>query len=103
MVARIYKPARTAMSSGLANTKGWVLEFTPASARGLDPLMGWTTSSDTRSQVRLRFPSKEAALDYARSREMEVVVSDPRERRPNLRTRGYGENFAFNRRDVWTH
>ena len=55
MGARIYKPARTAMQSGTAMTKRWVLEFDPASARRLDPLMGWTSSDDMRSQVRLEF------------------------------------------------
>ena len=55
MRARIYQPARNAMQSGTANTKGWVLEFAPASAREVDPLMGWTSSSDTDTQVTLRF------------------------------------------------
>ena len=60
MSARIYQPARTAMSSGTAKTHDWVLEFAPASAREVDPLMGWTSSDDTQSQVRLRFSSKRA-------------------------------------------
>ncbi len=64
MRARIFQPARTAMSSGTAKTKGWVLEFAPDSAREVDPLMGWTSSSDTQSQVHLQFPTKEAALEY---------------------------------------
>jgi len=62
MRARIYQPAKTAMSSGTAKTRKWVLEFAPASARSVDPLMGWTTSGDTQSQVRLTFDSKDAAL-----------------------------------------
>ena len=65
MVARIYKPAKTAMSSGTAKTKDWVLEFAPESAREIDPLMGWTSSGDTKAQVRLYFDSQEAAEDYA--------------------------------------
>jgi NADH dehydrogenase len=103
MSARIYQPARTAMSSGTAKTHDWVLEFAPASAREVDPLMGWTSSDDTQSQVRLRFSSKEAALDYARSKGIEVQVTEPKKRKPNLRAGGYGENFATNRRGVWTH
>ena len=65
MRARIYKPARNAMQSGSAKSKRWVLEFAPASPREVDPLMGWTSSNDTQSQVKLRFDSKEAALEYS--------------------------------------
>ncbi|GHF37242.1 ETC complex I subunit [Seohaeicola zhoushanensis] len=103
MRARIYKPARNAMQSGTAKTRSWVLEFAPASARDVDPLMGWTSSDDTQSQVRLKFPSKEAALDYAAANGIEAVVSEPKSRKPNVRSGGYGENFATNRRAVWTH
>lgn len=101
--ARIYKPAKTAMQSGTAKTHDWVLEFAPASERGVDPLMGWTTSIDTQAQVRLRFETKEAALAYAAENGVEVIVQEPKERRPNLRPGGYGENFATNRRGAWTH
>lgn len=103
MRARIYQPARNAMQSGTAKTKNWVLEFAPASARNVDPLMGWTSSDDMNSQVKLRFDSKEAALDYAKSRGIEVVVTEPKKRKPNIRSRGYGENFATDRRGAWTH
>ena len=103
MPARIYRPARTAMSSGTAKTRHWVLEFAPASARGIDPLMGWTSSSDMDSQVRLRFDSKEAALEYATERGIDAQVFEPKARKPNIRARGYGENFATDRRGAWTH
>lgn len=103
MRARIFKPAKTAMSSGTAKTKGWVLEFAPASRREVDPLMGWTSSNDTQSQVRLNFDSKEAALDYAEEHGLEAVVMEPKTRKPNIRAGGYGDNFATNRRTVWTH
>ncbi|AXI53706.1 hypothetical protein SuNHUV7_04290 (plasmid) [Pseudoseohaeicola sp. NH-UV-7] len=103
MRARIFQPARTAMSSGTAKTKGWVLEFAPASAREVDPLMGWTSSSDTQSQVRLNFPTKEAALEYAREHGIDAQVFEPKKRKPNIRPGGYGENFATGRRGAWTH
>ncbi|MBK5933150.1 NADH dehydrogenase [Rhodovulum imhoffii] len=103
MRARIYKPAKTPTQSGQARTHQWVLEFAPASAREIDPLMGWTSSSDTLTQVRMRFASKEAALNYARENGIEAVVMTPRERRPNIRPGGYGENFATGRRGAWTH
>ncbi len=103
MRARIYQPARTAMSSGTAKTKNWVLEYSAEAHRDVDPLMGWTSSDDTQSQIRLRFPTQEAALDYAREHGIETVVTSPHQRRQNIRPGGYGDNFATNRRSVWTH
>ena len=103
MRARIFQPAKTAMSSGTAKTKGWVLEFAPDSARSVDPLMGWTSSSDTQSQVRLNFDTKAAALDYARENGIDAQVQDPNKRKVNIRPNGYSENFATGRRGVWTH
>ncbi len=103
MRARIYQPAKTAMSSGTAKTKTWVLEFAPASARAVDPLMGWTSSADTQSQVRLRFDTRQEAQDYAKAHGIDAVVQEPKPRKPNLRPRGYAENFAVNRRAAWTH
>jgi hypothetical protein len=103
MRARIYQPAKTAMQSGTAKTRGWVLEFAAESAREVDPLMGWTSSSDTQGQVRLTFDTREAAEDYARSKSIEFVVVEPNQRKPNIRPRGYGENFAPERKGAWTH
>jgi NADH dehydrogenase len=103
MLARIYKPARTAMSSGVAKTHDWVLEFAPASAREIDPLMGWTSSSDTQAQVRMRFATKQAAVDYAKENGIDAQVFEPHSRKANIRARGYGENFATDRRGAWTH
>lgn len=103
MRARIYKPARNAMQSGTAKTRDWVLEYAPASAREVDPLMGWTSSGDMQSQVRLRFSTKDAALEYAEANGIEAQVFEPKTRKPNIRTGGYGENFATNRRGPWTH
>ena len=103
MAARIYRPARTAMSSGTANTKSWVLEYVSDTTRQVDPLMGWTSSGDTQAQVRMSFDSKQAALDYAEAKGIEAVVTEPKVRRPVIRPGGYSENFATNRRGAWTH
>lgn len=103
MPARIYRPARTATTSGTARTHTWVLEFVPQSSREVDPLMGWTSSRDTQAQVRLNFPTREAALEYAADHGIDAVVQEPRPRKPNIRPGGYGENFATNRRGAWTH
>ncbi len=90
MQARIYRPARNAMTSGMAKTRKWVLEYAPASAREVDPLMGWTSSGDTQSQVKLRFESKETALEYAKDHGIDAVVVEPKERKANIRPGGYG-------------
>ena len=58
MSARIYKPAKTAMQSGTAKTHDWVVDFDPEEPRHVEPLMGWTSSSDMRQQLRLRFATK---------------------------------------------
>ncbi|WP_102106909.1 ETC complex I subunit [Oceaniglobus roseus] len=103
MTARIYRPSKTAMSSGIAKTKEWVLEFVADTPRSVDPLMGWTSSSDTQAQVKLHFDTKEAALDYAKEHGIDAIVTQPKKRAANIRPGGYGENFATNRRGAWTH
>ena len=103
MRARIYQPAKTAMQSGTSKTQGWVLEFAPASEREIDPLMGWTSSGDTQAQVRLRFETRAAAEAYAADKGLEFDVHDPKPRKPVIRARGYGENFATDRKGAWTH
>ena len=91
------------MSSGLAKTKSWVLEFIQETTSEIDPLMGWTSSSDTQSQVTLKFGSKQAAIDYAREHGIDAQIFEPKQRKFNVRSGGYGENFATNRRGAWTH
>ena len=103
MFARIYQPAKTAMSSGTAKTKIWVLEFAQTDARRIDPLMGWTSSDDTQTQIRLQFDTKDAAVAYAERHGIQATVVEPQKRATNIRAGGYGENFATNRRGVWTH
>lgn len=103
MRVRIFQPSRNAMQSGTARTRTWVLEFPPADARAIDPLMGWTSSDDTQSQVRLFFDTLEQAQAYAREKGLDATVQPPRQRGMNIRPRGYGENFATDRRVPWTH
>jgi hypothetical protein len=101
MVARIYKPAKTAMQSGLARTKDWVLEFEPQTPREIDPLMGWTSSADTRQQVQLRFETKEEAISYAVRNGIAYEVKDPQPRKPVVKS--YADNFKYGRIGSWTH
>ncbi|MDO5529907.1 MAG: ETC complex I subunit [Paracoccus sp. (in: a-proteobacteria)] len=103
MKVRIYKPARNAMQSGTARTRRWTLEYPAADAREIDPLMGWTSSDDTQAQVRLSFETREEAEEYARARGLSFELVEPNTRALNIRPRGYGENFAPDRRGPWTH
>ena len=92
---RIFRPARTAMQSGRAGTRRWVLEPEPAEPPRIDRLMGWTGSRDTGPQVQLRFDSREAAVAYARANGMEAEVIEPREPRPVIKS--YADNFRTDR------
>jgi hypothetical protein len=101
MRARIYKPARTAMQSGTRNTKEWVLVYEPEQAREIEPLMGWTGSADMRQQVELRFETVEEAIAYCERHGIPFEVSPSK---PQTRViKSYADNFAFSRRDPWTH
>lgn len=101
MVARIYRPAKTAMSSGQANTQRWVLEYEPERPRTIEPLMGYTSSDDMLSQVRLNFETKEAAIGYAEANGIPYRVFEPRElQRAAL---AYSDNFRRDRAQPWTH
>jgi hypothetical protein len=101
MVARIFKPAKTAMQSGRAKTKNWVLEFEPASPREIEPLMGWTSSGDMLSQVRLFFETKEEAVDYAQKSHIAYQIFEPHARA--FVKKSYSDNFKFGRIGSWTH
>jgi hypothetical protein len=101
MTARIYKPAKTAMQSGTAKTKEWVLDYEPEEPRVVEPLMGWTSSGDMQQQVRLSFDTKEEAVAYCESRGIPFQVSEAKE--PERRKMAYADNFAFTRREGWTH
>ncbi len=89
------------MQSGTRNTRDWVLEYEPSERRRHDPLMGWISSGDTRTQVRLRFPSKEEAVAYAEKHDLDFVVQEPKDRR--IKPKAYAENFAYTRSGLWTH
>ena len=91
MTARIYQQPKNALQSGRAGTQEWVLEFVSLERRHADPLMGWTGSGDTRAQVRLTFPTIDAALDYCRREGIEArVVPSPVR---TLKIQAYADNF----------
>ena len=101
MLARIYRPAKNAMQSGKAKIKDWVLEFEPASARRSDPLMGWTQTTDMNGQVRLSFETSDEAVAYATKHEIPFQLFDPKPAKKIIKA--YADNFAFGRRQPWTH
>ena len=101
MTARIYKPARTAMQSGQAKTKDWVLDYEPEEPRVVESLMGWTSSGDMKQQLRLRFETREEAIAYCERNGIPYQLSEPKE--PARRQAAYADNFAFRRGEPWTH
>jgi hypothetical protein len=101
MVARIYRPAKTAMSSGQAKTQDWVLDYEPAAPRTIEPLMGYTSSGDMQSQVRLTFTTREEAIAYAERNGIAYQVSEPKDRK--RRAVSYSDNFRSDRSQPWTH
>jgi hypothetical protein len=100
MLARIYQPSKTAMQSGQAKDE-WVLEFEPERARTIDPLMGWTSSSDMRGQIKLSFATREEAIAYADRHGIAAQVFEPRPRKRIVKA--YADNFKFTRKGLWTH
>ena len=101
MFARIFKPAKTAMQSGNQSSKSWVLEFEPRSARIPDALMGWSSSSDMDSQVRIPFETKDQAIAYAEKHGIAFRLIEAEEK-PKI-IKAYADNFSTYRRQSWTH
>ena len=101
MRARIYQPSRTAMQSGKARAKLWLLEYEPEAAKAPDPLMGWTSSRDMRQQVQLEFDSAEEAVAYAEKHGIPFQVFEPH--KPVAKSKSYSDNFRVDRKEPWSH
>jgi len=101
MVARIFRPAKTAMQSGRGKTGRWMLVFDPEAPRSVEPLMGYTSAADMKQQIRLSFDTKDEAVAYAERNGIayEIDAEHERKRRPI----SYSDNFRTNRRFPWTH
>ncbi len=89
------------MQSGNAKTKEWLLDFEPQAPRTVEPLMGWTSSTDMSSQVRLRFDTCEEAIAYCKRHGIPFQVSKPKE--ATRRPMAYADNFSYRRQGLWTH
>jgi len=101
MVARIYSPAKSPMQSGQARTGIWVLQFEPEQAKVIDPLMGYTSSMDMKSQIQLQFDTLEMAIAYARKHGLAFRVEAAH--KPKRRQVAYADNFKSDRFQPWTH
>ena len=89
--AKIYKPSKSAMQSGQKRYEKWILEFI-TDKPGINPLMGWESSSDTYSELNLEFSSKELAIEYANKNGINFEVIEPKERK--LIIKSYADNFT---------
>ncbi len=101
MVARIFRPAKTAMQSGKGNSQHWIIEYEAGTPKLIEPLMGYTSSSDMLSQVRMKFETKEDAVRFAEANGIEYRVMEPREQ--NRVAMSYSDNFRYDRKVPWTH
>ena len=99
--AIIYKPDKTATQSGKNKTKKWVLEFNRVSKVIPDNLMGWSSSSNTKNQVKLFFETEKDAINYAEQYGISFKIMKPQKRR--LKLKSYSDNFAFDKYENWTH
>ncbi|NGP19131.1 ETC complex I subunit [Devosia aurantiaca] len=101
MTARIYRPARSAMQSGKGKSKSWVLVHEQSKPRGIEPLMGYTSSSDTTQQVKLSFDTLEEAEAYAQRNGIPYSVQPAHD--PTPKRVSYPDNFRADRKTPWTH
>ena len=101
-IARIYRPARGATQSGRARTKVWLLDYERTEPLEIEPLMGWTGSSETEAQVKVSFDTREEAVAFTEKRGIpfEIEDSPPEEERRGL---SYSDNFKSGRIGQWTH
>jgi ETC complex I subunit conserved region len=101
MTARIFRPSPNAMQSGRGKSKEWVLVHEPATALGIEPLMGYTSTTDTEAQVRLTFETLEEAENYARANGIPYSVQPAHT--PTPKRSNYSDNFRYDRKTPWTH
>ena len=91
--AKIYKPSKTAMQSGYRKSKNWILEFDTLDTK-ISPLMGWESSLDTMSEIKLEFSTIEQATNYAKKNNIDYYILEPKKRK--LIIKSYSDNFIKN-------
>jgi hypothetical protein len=93
--ARIYRPSKTAMQSGRAKTRKWLLDYEIATPRAPDPLMGWSSAADTLNEVTLRFDTLDEAIEFATRRGLDYAVTE--QQQPRFKPKSYADNFRYDR------
>ena len=88
--AKIYKPSKTAMQSGYRKSKNWILEFDTLDTK-INPLMGWESSLDTMSEIKLEFSTKEQAINFAKKNDIIYYIAEPQKRK--IIKKSYSDNF----------
>ncbi len=88
--AKIYKPSKTAMQSGIKKFDKWVLEYI-SEKPGINPLMGWESSKDTYSELKLEFSSKDLAIEFAKKNNINFELIEPQTRK--IIKKSYADNF----------
>ena len=101
MTIKIYKPSKTAMQSGLGKTKKWLAEYISDVDNVKDSLMGWNSSLDTQSQIKIFFETKEQAIAWAKNNNYQFFVEEPQIRK--IKPKSYSANFDMKRKEPWTH
>ena len=101
MKAKIYQPSKSVTQSGRAKSANWVLEFSRSSTTTIDPVMNWTSSSDTQNQVKLKFSSKELAIAFAEKNLIEYTIRETMTSK--IKPKSYSDNFSYDKKTPWTH
>ena len=101
MTIKIYKPSKSSMQSGQRNTKKWLAEYISDTEQVKDTLMGWNSSLDTKSQIKVFFDTKEQAITWAKKNNYQFYVEEPKIKK--IKPKSYASNFDINRKDPWTH
>ena len=89
--AKIYIPTKNSMQSGFGKSNKWIIEFETENS-GINPLMGWETSVDTLSELKLEFSSKKLAIDYAKKNKIKFDLIEPKKRKTVKKS--YADNFT---------
>tara|TARA_B100000959_G_C14909459_1_gene594479 strand:+ start:28 stop:312 length:285 start_codon:yes stop_codon:yes gene_type:complete len=89
--AKIYKPSKSVMQSGNKKFDKWIIEFITEDT-GINPLMGWESSTDTYSELKLQFSSKDLAIEYAKKNKIEFEVIEPKNKK--IVKKSYADNFT---------
>ena len=101
MTIKIYIPSKSAMQSGRGKSKKWLAEYISDESTIQNPLMGWTSSLDTKSQIRLFFETKEKAIEWAKENNFQYYIEEPQKR--IIKPKAYSDNFNINKKEPWTH